>query len=67
MTSEYSKFPKFKNYNFHLFMQMKILMSSDENYYIGKDGYNSDPHPCGSHLTNNQSKMWVWLPWCDGE
>lgn len=29
-------------------------MSSDEKYYIGKDGYISDPHSCGSHLTNNQ-------------
>lgn len=53
MTSVYL-FPKFKNYNFHLFMQIKILVSSDEKYYICKYGYNSDPHPCGSHLTNNQ-------------
>lgn len=29
-------------------------MSSYDKYYIGKDGYNSDPHPCGSHLTENQ-------------
>lgn len=35
-------------------MRIKIWMSSYEKYYIGKDGYNSDPHPCGSHLTNNQ-------------
>lgn len=46
--------PKFKNENFHLFMEIKILMSSDERYYIGKDGYNSDSHPYGSHLTNHQ-------------
>lgn len=53
MTSVYS-FPKFKNYNFHLSRRIKILTSSYEKYYIGKDGYNSDPHPSGSHLTNNQ-------------
>lgn len=47
-------FPKFKNDNFRSFVQFKILMSSDEKYYIGKDGYKSDPHSCGSHPTNNQ-------------
>lgn len=47
-------FPKIKNCNFDLFVQMKILMFSDEKFYPGKDGYKSDPHPCGSHLTNKQ-------------
>lgn len=47
-------FPKIKNCNFDLFVQMKILMFSDEKFYPGEDGYKSDPHPCGSHLTHKQ-------------